>query len=77
MNIMGQIGKFMIVTGGVLVVVGIIFILLNKFMDFNEFPGTIKIETGNFKLFIPILSSIILSLLLTIVLNLVVRIINR
>jgi len=74
---MGQIGKFMIFTGGFLVAMGIIFILLNRFMDINEFPGTVKIETGNFKLFIPILASIILSLLLTIVLNLVVRIINR
>jgi hypothetical protein len=77
MNIMGQIGKFMIVTGGFLVVMGIIFIVLNKYMDLNDFPGTIKIEAGNFKLFIPILASIFISILLTLVLNLVVRIINR
>lgn len=67
----------MIVTGGFLVVMGIIFIVLNKYMDLNDFPGTIKIEAGNFKLFIPILASIFISILLTLVLNLVVRIINR
>lgn len=74
---MGQIGKFMIIAGGVLVAMGILLMVLNKFIDLNEFPGTIKIEMGNFKLFTPILASIILSVILTIVLNLIVRFINR
>jgi hypothetical protein len=74
---MGQIGKFLMVAGSVLVIIGIILINLNRFMDLNEIPGTIKIEAGNFKLFIPIFASIILSIIFTLVLNLVVRFINR
>lgn len=74
---MGQIGKFLIVAGGMMVAMGIILVVLNQFLDLNEFPGTVKIEAGNFKLFIPIFASIVLSIILTIVLNLVIRLINR
>lgn len=77
MSIMGQIGKFLIIAGGVMFVMGIILVVLNKYMDLNEFPGTIRIEMGNFRLFIPIFASIILSIIITIVLNLVLRFINR
>jgi uncharacterized membrane protein YidH (DUF202 family) len=73
----GQMGKFLIVAGGLLVAAGIILIILNKFTGLNEFPGTIKIETGNFSFTIPILASIILSVVITIVLNLVIRFFNR
>jgi hypothetical protein len=73
----GQMGKFLIVAGGLLVAAGIILIILNKFTDLNEFPGTIKIETGNFSFTIPILASITLSVVITIVLNLVIQFFNR
>lgn len=63
--------------GSFLIIMGIIFILLNKFLDLNEFPGTIKIESGNFIFFIPILASIVFSVIVTIVLNLVIQFFNR
>ena len=72
-----QIGRFLIIIGGVLVVSGILFLLINRFIGPNEFPGTIKIETGSFSLSIPLLASILLSIILTVVLNLVIRLINK
>ncbi len=76
-NMTGQLGKFLIIIGAVLVISGIIFILINRFINLDDFPGTITIQSGNFRLFIPILASILLSLILTIVINLVIRLINK
>jgi len=72
-----QIGRFLIIVGGVLVVSGFLFLLFNRFIGSGEFPGTIKIETEGFSLSIPLLTSILLSIILTMVLNLVIRLINK
>lgn len=72
-----QFGRLLVIIGGVLVVIGFVFILISRFINLNELPGTIKIESGSFRLFIPILASIVLSIILTVILNIVVRLINR
>ena len=72
-----QIGKSLIIIGGILVFSGTIFLILIKFIKLKEFPGTLKIESGNLTLIIPILASIILSAILTLFLNLVIRLLNK
>jgi hypothetical protein len=72
LNSLYGIGRFLIVTGIVLVVFGLAIVLLSRF-GFFRLPGDILIERRNFVVFIPIVSSIVLSLILTLILNLIFR----
>lgn len=68
-----QFGRMLVIIGGVLAVCGLLIMLLSRFVDLNNLPGTIKIEGGNFTLVFPLAASILLSIILTIILNVVVR----
>jgi hypothetical protein len=72
-----QIGKFMILIGGVLILTGGVFLLVQRFWGDKPLPGTLRIEIGNTTLFIPILASIIASVVLTLLLNLIGRFLAR
>jgi len=74
---LAQFGKILVVIGSVLLISGILVIFLGRFLNLDSLPGTIRIQSGSFRLVIPILASILLSILLTVILNIVVRLINR
>ncbi len=67
-----KIGKLLIEIGIIFVVIGFIFVIFNKVPVFR-LPGDIVVKKGNFTLYIPIATSIILSIALTIILNLIFR----
>ncbi|MDR3575482.1 MAG: DUF2905 domain-containing protein [Anaerolineaceae bacterium] len=71
------IGRWMLIAGIAIAVIGGIIWLLSRIPGINQIPGTIKIQGSGFTCFIPILASIVISILLTIVLNLIARLINR
>jgi len=73
-------GKFLLIVGGALVLLGGLLWLLSKVSFLGRLPGDIHIERPGFTCLIPLVSSIVLSILLTVLLNVVVqivRIINR
>jgi len=70
-------GKWLMVIGGALVLLGGLMWLLSKVPFLGQLPGDIRIERPGFTCMIPLASSIILSILLTILLNIIVRILNR
>jgi len=72
-----QLGKLMLIMGGAIVFLGLVFILLGRTTLFGRLPGDITFSTGNLTCFVPIASMILLSILLTIILNVVVRLFNR
>lgn len=72
-----QLGKVLIVMGGLVLLLGVAFILLGRSNLFGRLPGDINISTGNFTCVVPIVSMIFLSILLTIVVNVVLRLFNR
>ena len=74
---MNNIGKILILFGGLLVATGAVFLLIQRLAGDRPLPGTLRIEVGNTTLFIPILASIIVSVVLTLLLNLISRIISR
>ena len=53
------------------IIVGILFIILGLFwkvgIKFGSLPGDLKIDSGNFRIYFPITTSIIISLLLTVI----------
>jgi len=64
--------KLLITFGIVLVAVGILWPLIAK-LGFGRLPGDIVIERGNFRLYAPIMTSLLVSAVLT----LIVWLLNR
>jgi hypothetical protein len=61
-------GRFLIIAGAVIVAVGVIFLLADK-IPLGRLPGDIHIGGGRIKIYIPIVTCILLSVVVTIILN--------
>jgi hypothetical protein len=59
-----DIRRILIVAGIVLVVVGLLWPLLAR-LGLGRLPGDIVIERGNFRFYLPLVTSILISLVLT------------
>mgnify|MGYP000896149553 CR=1 FL=1 len=66
---MESFGKLFINIGLLMIIIGGIFLLGEKF-GLGKLPGDIFIEKDNFTFFFPIVSTLIISLILTLILNL-------
>jgi DUF2905 family protein len=65
-------GKFLVVTGIVLVALGLLFVLAGRGL-IPRLPGDLTFGKGNTRVYVPLGTSIVLSVVLTIVLNLIFR----
>jgi hypothetical protein len=65
-----QFGKWLVAIGGVIVVIGVLVILLGRIGLFR-LPGDLSFGGRNWRVYLPLASSIILSLLLTLILWLI------
>lgn len=65
-----QIGKMLILFGGVLVLVGVVLLSFGKIPFLGKLPGDIIIQKKNFTFYFPIVTSILLSLLISLLLYL-------
>ena len=75
---MENIGRFLMIGGILLFVVGGLIFLAAKFgLPLGRLPGDIRIEREGFSFYFPLASSILISILLTVILNLVVRLIKK
>ncbi|HEB77464.1 MAG TPA: DUF2905 domain-containing protein [Methylothermaceae bacterium] len=67
-------GKFFIILGIILLVMGLILTYApGLFSWFGRLPGDIRIQDEHKFIFIPITSMIIVSLILTLIINLILR----
>jgi hypothetical protein len=66
------VARFLIVLGLVLVAAGVLWPLLHK-IGLGRLPGDIVIERGNFRLYLPLGTSVVISLVLTAILWLLGR----
>jgi hypothetical protein len=66
------VGKIIIVAGLVLIAFGVIWMLAER-LGLGRLPGDIVIERGNFRIYLPIATSLIVSVAVSIVLWLVSR----
>lgn len=68
------IGKWIIVAGLALILVGGAVWLVGRFgLPLGRLPGDIRIEGKNFSFYFPVATTILLSLLLTVALNIIAR----
>jgi hypothetical protein len=68
-----SVGKFFLLLGMVFVGVGAVLLLLERFphLPLGRLPGDIRIERGNFHVYIPLGTSLLLSVVATIVWSLI------
>lgn len=66
-------GKGLIVIGAILILAGLLITYFDKVPWLGKLPGDIFIDRGNFKLYFPIATSLLLSILLTLILYLIRR----
>lgn len=71
------IGRWLVIGGISLAVVGGLIWLLGKYFDLQNIPGTIKIQASGLTCVFPVLASIVLSVILTILINVIIRGLNR
>jgi len=65
-----QFGKWLIVAGAVIIVIGVLMILLSR-VGLFRLPGDFSFGGRNWRVYFPLASSILLSLLLTLILWLI------
>lgn len=63
-------GRFLIILGVAIVVIGVVMLLLDRFGLPGRLPGDFVIRGKRWSIWIPLASSLILSILLTVLLNL-------
>jgi Protein of unknown function (DUF2905) len=74
---MEEIGKWLILVGVLLAIIGSAIMLIGKVPGIGRLPGDIVIQRGNFSCFFPLATSLLLSIVLTVLLNIILRIINK
>ena len=70
---MADVGKLLIIVGGVVVVVGLFLTLGLRIPFLGKLPGDISIDRGNVHFYFPIVTGLLLSVVLTLLLNLFFR----
>jgi len=65
-----QFGKWLVAAGALLLVIGVLVILLGK-VGLFRLPGDLSFGGRNWRVYVPLASSILLSLLLTLLLWLI------
>ncbi len=70
---MSDLGKFIMLAGAVLLILGGLIWLAGRIPLLGHLPGDIRLQRGNVSCFFPLMTMIIVSVLLTVVLNLLLR----
>jgi hypothetical protein len=66
-----QMGKFIIIAGLVLVVIGLVVYFSDRIPLIGKLPGDISIKKDNFTFYFPLATSILLSIIISLILYLV------
>jgi hypothetical protein len=66
-----SIGKFLLLAGVIIALLGIGFLFFEKIPFLGKLPGDIRIEKENFKFYFPITTSILVSVLISAILWLI------
>jgi len=75
---MENIGRFLMIGGIILFVIGGLVFLATKFgIPFGRLPGDIRIQRDGFSFYFPLGSSILISIVLTIILNVILRLFKK
>jgi membrane protein implicated in regulation of membrane protease activity len=62
---MGDLGRMLMIAGGVLLLLGALFTLGGRLPWLGRLPGDIVVERENFRFYFPIATSIVISIILS------------
>jgi hypothetical protein len=63
-----DMGKFLVIAGTVIIVLGIIFLMADK-LPIGRLPGDFKFGGSKFQIYIPVATCIMLSIVITVIVN--------
>jgi hypothetical protein len=66
-------GRFLIIIGIVILIIGLIFEYAGRIPFIGKLPGDFIIRKENFTLYFPLATGIVLSIILTVILNIILR----
>ncbi len=67
---MGEMAKALIITGVVLMAIGVVLLLFQKTSFLGKLPGDILIKRENFTFYFPLTTGIIISIIISLILYL-------
>lgn len=70
---MTDLGRTLLVLGGLIFVVGLVLTFAGRIPWLGNLPGDVALNRGNFQLYAPCGTMIVVSILLTILLNVIMR----
>jgi hypothetical protein len=73
----GDIGRLLLIVGGVIVLLGLAFLLIGRVPFLGRLPGDISFRRGNVQVFFPLVSCLLASVVLTVLLNLLLWLVRR
>ncbi len=68
-----QMGRFLVITGVIIVILGGLLLLSDKVPWLGKLPGDILVRRKNFTFYFPLATSILLSVIITLILWLIGR----
>jgi len=63
-----EVGRFLIIAGTIIVVVGVVFLLADK-LPIGRLPGDLRIGNDRVRIYVPIATCILLSVIVTLIVN--------
>ena len=74
---LGDLGRTLLIVGGLIVLLGFALMLGNKVPFLGKLPGDLRIQCENFSCTFPLATCLLVSLVLTVLLNIVLRILRK
>ncbi len=72
-----SLGKFLILMGAFIVILGLLMTFWNKIPILGKLPGDISFQNGNFRFYFPVVTCLVLSIVLTVIINLILRLFGK
>ena len=74
---MEGLGKILLIVGGIIVVLGLIFIFSPHIPFLGKLPGDIMIKKNGASFYFPIVTMLIISILITIIVNVILYFLRK
>ena len=74
---MSEIGKILLILGGIIIVIGLVLVFSHHIPFLGKLPGDIVVKKDNFSFYFPLVTFLLISIVLTIIINVVLRLIGK
>jgi hypothetical protein len=71
------IGKILLIMGGVLIILGLLFIFAQHIPFLGKLPGDIVVKKENFSFYFPVVTFLIISIIVTVIINVILRFLGK